>query len=94
MLAAAECAEDANTPPPPELAMAWRVERWGSAAVWQGEIPMRLVRRMTAAANVYSAFMSYASGKTSIAQWATRNPIYFKIVTDVRTMRANNGATG
>jgi hypothetical protein len=90
ILAAADCAENPDAVPPPELALAWRIERWGASANYNGEIPMRLLRRMAAALNVYAAFSSYQHGSARLADWARHNPMYSKIVWDVRAMREQN----
>lgn len=87
ILAAAECAENKDAPPPPELVLAWRVLRWGAGAVFAGEIPARLLTRMSVAVNTYNAFESYKAGSGNFAKWAEMNPSQFSIVADVREMR-------
>ena len=87
ILAAAECAEDKDAPPPPELILAWRVQRWGAAAVFDGELPAMLLNHMTVALNTYSAFESYKAGSSDFARWAESNPLQFAIVAEVREMR-------
>jgi hypothetical protein len=87
ILAAAACAEDDQAPVPPELTLAWQVERWGAEAVYSGPIPVRLLRRMNASSNIYSAFMSYQAGMHRLADWARANPSPSRIVNEIRTMR-------
>jgi hypothetical protein len=45
---------------------------------------------MAAALNVYAAFSSYQHGSARLADWARHNPMYSKIVWDVRAMREQN----
>ena len=93
ILAAADCAEgvtDENgvpVQPPPELILAWRIERWGAGAVFDGPIPAKLLARMGAVQNVYNAFMSYKAGSGNFAKWAELNPQHFAIVAEIREMR-------
>lgn len=86
ILAAADCAEF-DTPPPPELVLAWQVQRWGAPAVFAGEIPAHTLKLMAAAANVHAAFESYKAGSARFADWAQAHPTQFGIVADVREMR-------
>ena len=88
----ADAAEDDEIPTPPELSLAWQVERWGTEAVFGGPIPIRLLKRMTAAANVHAAMMSYQAGMYRLADWARSYPNYLKIVTDIRLMRQEQNA--
>jgi hypothetical protein len=90
-MAAAECAEDMDAPAPPDLKLAWKVERWGAAAVWGGEIPARILYRMNVCANVYAAVQSYQAGSNRLADWARVNPVYSRIVHDIWKLK--NGAT-
>ena len=87
ILAAAECAEDKDAPPPPELVLAWRVERWGAGSVFEGAIPVKLLTRMSVLSNIYNAFLSYKAGSSNFAKWAEMNPHYFAIVAEIREMR-------
>jgi len=90
MLAAAACAEDDEAPVPPELSLAWQVERWGAGAVTDKPIPVRMLRRMNVSSNVYTAFMSYQAGMYRLADWARANPTHAKIVHEIRTLRLSN----
>jgi hypothetical protein len=96
ILAAADCAEDATDkndnpiPPPPELSLAWQFERWGVEAVLPGPLPVRLLRRMNACLNVYTAFQSYQAGKYRLADWGKANPSHLQIVSEIRLMRMQN----
>lgn len=90
MLAAADCAEDDEAPVPPELTIAWQVERWGADAVFGEPIPARLLRRMNVSSNVYNAFLSYQAGAHRLAEWARANPVHLSIVTQIRQMRLDN----
>ncbi len=87
ILAAADCAENVDAQPPPELILAWRIERWGAGAVFDGPIPAKLLARMGAAQNVYNAFMSYKAGSGNFAKWAELNPQHFALVAEIREMR-------
>lgn len=42
---------------------------------------------MTAARNVYNAFVSYHAGSDRLADWSRANPVYSQIVTNIRRMR-------
>lgn len=66
------------------------MERWGSDAVLGREIPVRLLRRMTACSNVYAAMASYIAGSHRLADWARANPTYLQIVMNIRLMRLQN----
>ncbi len=94
ILAAAACTENSEdddeerTPPPPELRLAWQVEQWGKEAVLgDGAVSANLLARMTAARNVYNAFVSFRAGSDRLADWARANPVYSQIVTNIRRMR-------
>jgi len=89
-MAAADCAEDDTAPVPPELSLAWQIERWGADAVLPGPLPVRLLKRMSACLNVYTAFTSYRAGAYRLADWATANPSHLQIVTEIRLMRMQN----
>lgn len=86
ILAAADYAEDDNAQPPPELTLAWTLERWGALAM-NGELPAGLLKRMTACLNVYEAFRSYSAGASRLADWSESNPQQARIVTSVMQMR-------
>ena len=106
ILAVADFAEYGNNPnrepdepifrPPPELLLAWKVQEWGSLAVFGNqEIPAGLLNRMTTALNVYRAVISYIAGSNAnFAEWAAKNPGYLEIVTDIREMRQKRNGTG
>ena len=87
ILEAAASAEDPTASPPPELTLAWQVERWGAAAVIGDRIPARLLKRMTVLANIHTAFMSYRAGMYRLADWARAHPLHAQIVADIRLMR-------
>lgn len=87
MLEAAECAENDEAPVPPELSLAWQVERWGAGAIFPGPIPVRLLKRMNVASSIYNAFTSYLASSHRIVDWAKTHPTHFKIVKDIRAMR-------
>ena len=87
ILEAAASAEDPTASPPPELTLAWQVERWGAAAVIGDRIPARLLKRMTVSANIHTAFRSYQAGKYRLADWARANPLHTAIVAEIRLMR-------
>lgn len=88
ILAAADYAEDNNAQPPPELTLAWTLERWGALAI-SGELPAGLLKRMTACLNVYDAFRSCSAGASRLADWSESNPQQARIVTSVLQMRKN-----
>jgi hypothetical protein len=77
--------------PPPELTLAWQVERWGADAVLGAVIPVRLLRRMNATTNIYGAFMSFELGKKRVVEWANRHPKEYEIVHEIRTLRIQHG---
>jgi len=83
--------EDGNKlPPPPELVLAWQVEQWGATAIFGShEIPVRLLRRMSNALNVYKAFSSYTAGSNNAAEWARSHPVYLDVVRHIRELRKN-----
>lgn len=88
IMAVADFAEDDQNPLPPELDLAWKVERWGVGAVFpDSNIPLRLSRRMNAALNVFNAFKSMQLGASRLADWARSNPHFSKIIHTIRTMR-------
>lgn len=88
ILAAADCAEGIEgSLPPPELVLAWQIERWGASSVMSGELPANLLKRMTAVSNTFNAFESFKAGSARFADWATSHPFYFNIVAEVREMR-------
>jgi len=91
MRAAADCAEDDRAPIPPELTLAWNIERWGAPAVLgNNPIPVRLIRRMNAASNVYRAMKSYQAGASRLADWARANPDQAALITMIRNMRTQD----
>ena len=91
MTGAADAAEDDEAPVPVELTTAWNIERYGVAAVLgKKELPVKMMRRMNAALNVYNAFVSYNAGKHRLADWARAHPHYLKIVGDIRELREQN----
>lgn len=82
-----------DAPAPPELLLAWQIEKWGAAAVLgDGPIPIRLLCRITAASNIHAAFMSYKAGSNRLADWARTNPVSAEIVSKVREMRNREAA--
>lgn len=95
ILAAADAAQDQG-PPPEELRMAWRCEKWGMprGQGWLNE-PAGMVDKMTVALNVYNAFRAWRNrpregelGKS----WLKDHPEIRKIVFDVRDLRKKHGA--
>ena len=53
-------------------------------------IPARLLRRMTALANVHAAFTSHQAGAHQLAAWAKTHPEYADIVSKIRVLREKN----
>lgn len=92
MLEVADCAEDDEAPVPPDLSLAWQVERWGAAAIIPGPIPVQTLKRINVCSSVYHAFKSYQAGSHRLADWARRNPTHYKIVADIRAMRQEQNA--
>jgi hypothetical protein len=91
MLAAAECAEHGSHPPP-DLALAWSVERWQGFAGILLEQDAGLVNRMQAALNVHSAYSQYSQAVASGAKgadWASANPRAWAIIATVEGMKRN-----
>ena len=89
MLAAAECAEHGSHPPP-ELALAWSIERWHGLAGVLWEQDAGLINRMQSALNIYEAYTSYrralASGLQG-ADWSHANPSAWAIIATVEGLR-------
>jgi hypothetical protein len=90
---AADCGEglldiDGNkVPAPPELATAWRIQQWGAQTLYNEPLSAGEVARMTAAKNVYDAFISYRAGQSNVAKWASTHPQELEIVSKIREMR-------
>lgn len=89
-MAAADCV-DTDTPPPYELKMYWRIEKYGSpwGTGWM-EWPAGMVDRMTAAANVWRAFSAFRSSGGR-PEWANANPGIMNVVTSVWRMKIERG---
>lgn len=87
-MASADYAEAIERATPPyELSLAFQLEKWGVSAVWNGRVPFNLLKRMSAAKNVYDAFISYRAGMRNAARWAEQNPSALDIVTMIRELR-------
>lgn len=90
----AEGLEDVNgnkVPPPPELLLALKIEQWGVSMLFSEPLPIGEIRRMTAALNVYRAFISFRSGAHNSASWAQSHPGDLDIITSVRELRLREG---
>ena len=76
--------------PPPALEMAWQCERWGALPNHGGlrDQPVRLMRDMTATANVYSAISTWRRSK-NWAEFQKDNPKVWEIVSYVLKRRKN-----
>lgn len=89
MLAAAECAEHGRHPPP-DLALAWSVERWQGFAGNLLDQDAGLVHRMQSALNVYDAFAGYQqaiNSGTKGADWSSANPRAWAIIATVEGLK-------
>ena len=89
MIAASDAAKGAG-PPPHELQMAWRIERWGDP--WGGgwmDWPAGMIDKITAAQNVYNAQKAYQSAASAgnTADWTKNNATAWKIVSDIMALR-------
>lgn len=79
--------DDSPLPPPPELVLAFQTEQWGAPAVFGGQIPVKLLRRMSACLNVNNAIMSYKAGSHRLADWARAHPKQADLIVSIREMR-------
>jgi len=83
--------DDNPLPPPPELVMAFQVEKWGAAAVFSGPLPVKTLRRMSACLNIHSAISSYEAGSHRLADWARTHPQQADLIVSIREMRRHAG---
>ena len=90
ILAAAAVGEGKDVPPPPELELAWQIERYGTLPKPGGleDQPAGLLRRCSIALNVYEAFRSRrAEGSGDWPAWVRTHPQHAKLIAMVDEMR-------
>ena len=89
MLAAAAAAEGVGGMPA-ELVLGLQCERWGALPEPGGLLDQKLglLARMSAAVNVYKAFVSERQrGNVPLTEWSRRNPGAWKMLASVEKMR-------
>lgn len=90
ILAAAECGENPQAEPPPELRLAWQATGYHALPEAGGLLdqPAGLLNRMTAAYNAWQAFDRYRRRDVSKhQQWVEANPELWNEILRIRKLR-------